>query len=597
MGSSGYSRYLELYTPTHTIIGNLAETLGEMDKALNCFEHALKHNPYSVSALTRVASIYRAKEQFAPAADVFQRILNLEANNGEIWGALGHCYLMLDDLPKAYNSYQQALYYLPNPKEPKLWYGIGILYDRYGSLEHAEEAFSSVLKIDPKFEKANEIYFRLGVIYKQQGKYDQALQCFRYVLPKPPRPLTEADVMFQFGHVHELQGQFDQAKEAYERVLKDHPNHAKVLQQLGWLYHQEHNFHNEEQAVVFLTKAIDCDKNDPQSWYLLGRCYMSQQQYKEAYEAYQHAVYRDGKNPVFWCSIGILYYQISQYRDALDAYTRAIRLNPYVAEVWHNLGTLYESCNNQIQDAIDAYAKAAELDPKNTQVRDRLAYLKQWRASGDQNPENAIPPPPVMDINPNTYRQMPAGTMSGRPSPSTQGPPSASSTQVATQQTSQAAPAVPGTQPLQQPPVQKTSPSSLLLAAVAEVQSQSQPTIPAIAHANVSASGTLGLGGEAPAGSVAASHKRSAPSPPVLEESDAKKTKTTDSSQQDQDSEKSSLEPKSRSGGSPQVPLRRSSRSSSRNSLNQKERSFDDDEEELADDTELDEGEETEYQE
>jgi hypothetical protein len=32
-----------------------------------------------------------------------------------------------------------------------LWYGIGILYERYGSLENAEEAFTSVLKKDPKF--------------------------------------------------------------------------------------------------------------------------------------------------------------------------------------------------------------------------------------------------------------------------------------------------------------------------------------------------------------------------------------------------------------------------------------------------------------
>lgn len=57
-----------------------------------------------------------------------------------------------------------------------MWYGIGILYDRYGSFEHAEEAFTAVLKMDPKFEKSNEIYFRLGIIYKQQMKYEQALE-------------------------------------------------------------------------------------------------------------------------------------------------------------------------------------------------------------------------------------------------------------------------------------------------------------------------------------------------------------------------------------------------------------------------------------
>jgi glucose repression mediator protein len=114
---------------------------------------------------------------------------------------------MKDDLPKAYTAYQQALYHLQNPKvsnhawnrelvliwqEPKLWYGIGILYDRYGSFEHAEEAFSSVLKMDPsesrlfiqlsvlahtaEFDKANEIYFRLGIIYKHQRKYSASLE-------------------------------------------------------------------------------------------------------------------------------------------------------------------------------------------------------------------------------------------------------------------------------------------------------------------------------------------------------------------------------------------------------------------------------------
>lgn len=90
-----------------------------------------------------------------------------------------------------------------------------------------------------------------------------------------------------------------------------------------------------------LTRSTD--NSDAQSWYLLGRCYMSQQKYPKAYEAYQQAVYRDGRNPTFWCSIGVLYYQINQYRDALDAYSRAIRLNPYLSEVWYDLGTLVSS--------------------------------------------------------------------------------------------------------------------------------------------------------------------------------------------------------------------------------------------------------------
>lgn len=65
-------------------------------------------------------------------------------------------------------------------QDPMLWYGIGILYDRYGSYDYAEEAFSQVMQIQPDFDKANEIYFRLGIIYKQQSKFANSLEvCFR----------------------------------------------------------------------------------------------------------------------------------------------------------------------------------------------------------------------------------------------------------------------------------------------------------------------------------------------------------------------------------------------------------------------------------
>ncbi|CAG8438268.1 3697_t:CDS:10 [Scutellospora calospora] len=400
-------------------MGSAAELMQEYDRAMNAYESALRHNSYSITALSNIAALCRGREQFPKAVEYFQRILNIDQANGEIWGALGHCYLMMDDLQKAYSAYQQALFHLPNPKEPKLWYGIGILYDRYGSLDHAEEAFSQVMMMEPKFEKANEIYFRLGIIYKQQQKYDQSLGCFKYILHNPPRPLTEVDIWFQIGHVYEQQKNFMSAKEAYERVLNDNPNHAKVLQQLGWLYHQQSaSFTNQDLAITYLTKSLESDGTDAQSWYLLGRCYMAQQKYNKAYEAYQQAVYRDGRNPTFWCSIGVLYYQINQFRDALDAYSRAIRLNPYISEVWYDLGTLYESCNNQINDALDAYQRAAELDPSNPHIKQRLQMLRNQQPPGGQTsapiPQDVNPqayqsngPPPMLGGNTPTFAQPP----------------------------------------------------------------------------------------------------------------------------------------------------------------------------------------------
>ncbi|KNZ47434.1 hypothetical protein VP01_639g7 [Puccinia sorghi] len=377
--------------PTHPLIENLikgteltwiaagsaSESLGDYTRALECFERALKYNPISVPALTKAAGIHRHQENFKAASNYFSRLLKIHEGSGEIWGALGHCYLMLDELPRAHTSYQQALHHFPTPKsEPKLWYGIGILYDRYGSLEHAEEAFSSVICMDPHFEKANEIYFRLGIIYKQQRKSELSLE------------VTESFLG--------IKNKFDQAKDAYERVLLENPTHAKVLQQLGGLYCREgSSFYNPQEAAHILTRSLSVDPGDPFSWYLLARVYMTMQDYTRAYESYQQAVYRDGKNPAFWCSIGVLYYAICQYHDSLDAYSRAIRINPYLSEVWFNLGALYESCNDQMADAVDAYERAIQLDSNNPHILHRLEEIRLHQETGAP----LGPPPSPRDMN------------------------------------------------------------------------------------------------------------------------------------------------------------------------------------------------------
>lgn len=72
-----------------SVPGSLAELMGDLDGALQAYEHALRHNQWSVQAMTGIATILRTREQFAKAVEYLQNILKIDANNGEIWGSLG----------------------------------------------------------------------------------------------------------------------------------------------------------------------------------------------------------------------------------------------------------------------------------------------------------------------------------------------------------------------------------------------------------------------------------------------------------------------------------------------------------------------------
>jgi len=373
-------------------IGSLRMAMGERDGALTAYETVLRYNPDNITAMTQVGAILAKQEQYARAIHYLQQAISADSNCGEAWAVLAHCYVMTDELHRAYQAYQSALAHLPDPKDPNLWYGIGLLYDRYGSLDHALEAFLAVLNISPDFERADEVCFCIGIIYKEQQEFDRALEFFNRVViaEAPPPPLTRADAWYQIGHVNELKKDVSRAIVTYRKALEENPRHPKTLQQLGWLQHQQGN---SEEALRLLRASVESDGQDGQSWYLLGRVHTALREFRQAYDAYQQAVYRDSRNPTFWCSIGVLYYQMTQYRDAMDAYSRAIRLNPYVSEVWYDLGTLYESCN-QMQDAIDAYKRASELSPENQQIRQRLIILQNG-LSEKQGIQQAVGGPPV----------------------------------------------------------------------------------------------------------------------------------------------------------------------------------------------------------
>lgn len=93
-------------------------------------ELLLSQGPMLLSQLNSVAEYLAARGDFSNAIKYYERITDIDNDNGAAWTALGHCYLLTDELQKAFTAYQKALYVLPDVRDPQLWYGIGLLYDK-----------------------------------------------------------------------------------------------------------------------------------------------------------------------------------------------------------------------------------------------------------------------------------------------------------------------------------------------------------------------------------------------------------------------------------------------------------------------------------
>jgi glucose repression mediator protein len=69
--------------------GSLAELMGNLEEAMIAYEHALRSNPRSISAMNAISCILRTQEHFHKAVEYLQNILKLDGNNGDVWGSLG----------------------------------------------------------------------------------------------------------------------------------------------------------------------------------------------------------------------------------------------------------------------------------------------------------------------------------------------------------------------------------------------------------------------------------------------------------------------------------------------------------------------------
>jgi tetratricopeptide (TPR) repeat protein len=118
-----------------------------------------------------------------------------------------------------------------------------------------------------------------------------------------------------------------------------------------------------EQAISYLTKAIELNPQYAEAFYNRGNRYADLRQHERAIADYDRAIELDPKCARAINNRGNARLWLGQYAEALADYDRVIELNPRDAQAFHNRGVAYARME-QPAEAVAAYSEAIRLDPR-----------------------------------------------------------------------------------------------------------------------------------------------------------------------------------------------------------------------------------------
>lgn len=134
-------------------------------------------------------------------------------------------------------------------------------------------------------------------------------------------------------------------------------------------------------ADRWLTRSVEANPKDSESWYYLGRTKYNENRFQEAVHAFDECLRLDSRNTKAQANRGLALEGLGRTDDALAAYRIAIAIQAQgaakSAEPFIDLGNLLLQ-QNQIDEAIDNLVKAREISPQDSRVYESLGkgYLR-----------------------------------------------------------------------------------------------------------------------------------------------------------------------------------------------------------------------------
>lgn len=268
-----------------------------------------------------------------------------------------------------------------NPPFPDTCYYLGFAYFKEGDLGAAEKWFTEATRQLPRDSR---VQYQLGKLYQRQGREDEAERAFAKSEELGKRNANDSRGRLECAQKMD-QGRGEEARAICEQLFD--PNDAQNLTALGTIYGQHGNL---EEALKCFQKAAELEPRSPQMQYNLALVYYQLNQFENARAPLENALKE-------WTDLfrlnalyGAVLRKLGEGVAAYQALHRAHELNPQdsgTADLLYSVTLELAQRSKSAQKFSDSFQylqEAMKLRPRDPEPHRRLAEIYTLTARSPQ---------------------------------------------------------------------------------------------------------------------------------------------------------------------------------------------------------------------
>jgi tetratricopeptide (TPR) repeat protein len=283
---------------------------------------------------------------------------------------------------KAIEEYRAAIE--ADPTSEYLTSGLAELYARTGRIRDAVVEAQDILKRDPNNLEARRL---LGRIYlrslgdMQSGNGSQsvlklAIEQYEQIIK------LQADSMddhLLLGRLYRLNNDLQKAENEFKTAIRLQPSSEEAVTTLAYLYNE---LGDTTRAAQVLSAVPDAARS-AKLYSALGYTYEQQKQYKNAIEAYRHAIELDRDNLDAIRGLAQNLLNDGQTDAALDQYKVIADANPEDAQTYVRIAEIYRK-QGKFDTALEHLKKAETMVQDSIEVPYNIAAIYQAQGRFDE---------------------------------------------------------------------------------------------------------------------------------------------------------------------------------------------------------------------